>query len=270
MKLLFTDLDGTLLNDDGSISQENLSAIRRAAEKGNLTVITTGRSLSSAFPYIRQLKEIQQPCYAITYNGGLIYDCTREEILYKRTIPLPYVKYIFAQAEKFDIHCQTYENGTVLAPRDRTELREYQEHSCMPVKIDPLLLEHLKEEPVKVLTSCLSDREHHDRYRRSLTQWAKGKVSVFFSNEHYLEHVPEATSKGGAILWLCRQLGVPVENTVAAGDAENDITMLATAHVGVCMANGAAEVRQQADYITLCDNNHGGIREIIEKFIENS
>lgn len=137
MKLLFTDLDGTLLNDDGSISQENLSAIRRAAEKGNLTVITTGRSLSSALPYIRQLKEIQKPCYAITYNGGLIYDCTREEILYKRTIPLPYVKYIFAQAEKFDIHCQTYENGTVLAPRDRTELREYQEHSCMPVKIDP-------------------------------------------------------------------------------------------------------------------------------------
>ncbi len=270
MKLLFTDLDGTLLKDDKSISPETLSAIRQAAKNGNLTVITTGRSLSSALPYIRQLKEIQDPCYAITYNGGLIYDCTREEILYKRTIPLPYVKYIFQQAEKFGIHCQTYENGIVLAPRDREELREYEEHSRMPVRIDPRLLDHLKEEPVKVLTSCLTDRELHDRYRRSLTQWAKGKVSVFFSNEHYMEHVPEGTSKGAAILWLCDRLSVSVENTVAAGDAENDIAMLCTAHIGVCMANGASEVKNHADYITLSDNNHDGIREIIEKFIENS
>ena len=119
MKLLFTDLDGTLLNRDKRISAEDLEAISRASRQGNITVISTGRSLSSARPYIEELASVQNRCYAITYNGGLIYDCTARKVIYEKTIPLPYVKYIFGQAEKFHIHCQTYEDGYVLASKDK-------------------------------------------------------------------------------------------------------------------------------------------------------
>lgn len=99
MKILFTDLDGTLLNRDKKISSENLEAIDYASRQGNITVISTGRSLSSALPYIEELASVQKQSYAITYNGGLIYDCTSQKILYKKTIPLPYVQYIFQQAK---------------------------------------------------------------------------------------------------------------------------------------------------------------------------
>ena len=132
MKLLFTDLDGTLLNRDKRISAEDLEAISRASRQGNITVISTGRSLSSARPYIEELASVQNRCYAITYNGGLIYDCTARKVIYEKTIPLPYVKYIFGQAEKFHIHCQTYEDGYVLASKDSEELREYASHTSMP------------------------------------------------------------------------------------------------------------------------------------------
>lgn len=80
MKLLFTDLDGTLLNRDKRISAEDLEAISRASRQGNITVISTGRSLSSARPYIEELASVQNRCYAITYNGGLIYDCTARKV----------------------------------------------------------------------------------------------------------------------------------------------------------------------------------------------
>lgn len=269
MKLLFVDLDGTLLNDQKSIPSQNLEAIQRASQKGHLTVINTGRSFSSAEPYIKQLSEIQPHCYAILYNGGMIYDYTRQEFLYKKTLPLEYVKYIFSQAEKFGIHCQTYEGNYVLAPRDCPEVQEYQEHSQMPVRIDPLLLEHLTEEPVKVLTSNLDNPGLHEEYRRSMAAWAKGKISMFFSNEHYLEHVPEGISKGNAILKLCGLLNVPLSHTYAAGDAENDLTMLQTAATGIAMANGTPLIKKTADYITKQNHNQGGIAEIIEKFIEN-
>ena len=118
MKILFTDLDGTLLNKEKKISSDDLEAIARASRQGNITVISTGRSLSSARPYIDQLASVQEQCYTIVYNGGLIYDCRDQKVLYQKTIPLPYVDYIFRQAEKFHIHCQTYENGYVLASRD--------------------------------------------------------------------------------------------------------------------------------------------------------
>lgn len=269
MKILFTDLDGTLLDQDKKISPKNLEAIGHASDQGNLTVISTGRSLSSARPYINSLASVQRQCYAITYNGGLIYDCTSQKIIYKRTIPFPYVKYIFQQAEKSQIHCQTYEDGYVLAPRDSEELREYASHTSMPVRILPDPSSALTKEPFKILTSCLHDKKHHEDYRRSLEIWARDKISLFFSSEYYLEHVPLGVSKGKAIDLLCQILGVPQENTFAVGDAENDITMLKAAHTGIAMANGTEEVKNAADYVTKSDNNHGGIAEIIKNFIEN-
>lgn len=269
MKLLFTDLDGTLLNDDKTISKENLAAIERAAKKGNPTIITTGRSLSSASVFIDRISAVSPVCYAVLYNGGLIYDVHNRTAIYKKTIPLPYVRYIFEQAEKFRITCQTYENDYVITPRSTPEITQYKEHSKMNVHIDPDLLKHLQTEPFKVLTLDLFDRKNHEAYRKSLKEWAAGKISLFFSNEYYLEHVPFGVSKGNAIRILSEFLRVPLSDTLAAGDAENDITMLKAAGTGICMKNGNEQIKHFADYITIRDNNHGGIAEIIEKFMEN-
>lgn len=64
-----------------------------------------------------------------------------------------------------------------------------------------------------------------------------------------------------------QQLGIPIENTVAAGDAANDLSMLRAAGVGVAMCNGTEEAKAAADAVTCRDNNHDGIAEIIEKYL---
>lgn len=267
MKILFTDMDGTLLDRKKHIPAANLQAIQRTLSAGNSVVICTGRSFSSAKSFVEELGLTKKGCYAIVYNGGLIYDCHTGEVIFQKSLLLPYVTHIFQEAAKSGIHCQTYVDDYVVTTKDSPELAQYKWSSQMKVKIDPLLTSHLQEEPVKVLTSCLRDRARHEAYRDSLQEWAKGKVSLFFSSEYYLEHVPEGVSKGAAIHWLCSYLDVPVSDTLAVGDAENDISMLDAAGFAVCMKNGTEETKQHADYITALDNNQGGVAEVIEKYM---
>ena len=108
MKILFTDLDGTLLNDEKQIPEINSTAVKQTLLKGNAVVICTGRSYFSAKKFVDKLGLDQKGCYAILYNGGMIYDCCTGAILYKNTMPMSYVKYIFEQAARFDLYCQTY------------------------------------------------------------------------------------------------------------------------------------------------------------------
>ena len=80
-KILFVDLDGTLLDDNKDITPGNLEAIQKAADQGHAVVITTGRPLYSTIFQLEKLHMDKPGCYAITSNGALIYDAyTRETI----------------------------------------------------------------------------------------------------------------------------------------------------------------------------------------------
>lgn len=90
---------------------------------------------------------------------------------------------------------------------------------------------------------------------------------MYFSSRDYLEMVSEGVSKGAALRMFCEWMGIPLENSVAAGDESNDLSMLKAAGVGCAVANAQAEVKQAADYVTEQDNNHSAIAEIVEKFV---
>lgn len=267
-KILFTDLDGTLLNSNKEITKENQDAINRALEAGHKVVLNTGRPLTGCLEQIKELKLNRKDCYAITFNGGLIYDCLTGKTLYKKVIPLEYARYIFKETGKRGIYCQTYSNEGVLSAQMTPELQFYAERTHNPYKIIPDLPNQLSEEPVKLLAIDLSeDNTALDGYRKDMQEWAKGKVSIFYSSKSYLEHVPYGISKGAAIQYLCEYLNLPLSSTVAVGDEENDLTMLQTAHVGVAMANAIPQVKACADYITKKDCDHSGVAEVIERFL---
>ena len=92
-KVFFTDLDDTLLDSRKTVSGENQAAMHEALDAGHKIVINTGRPLPAALPLIRRTGLERPGCYAITYNGGLIYDCTREEIL-QRLLPCTHSPHI--------------------------------------------------------------------------------------------------------------------------------------------------------------------------------
>ena len=266
-KVFFTDLDDTLLDSEKNISAENTAAIQKALAQGHRIVICTGRPLLGAIPQIETLELDQEGCYAITYNGGLIYDSYHRKTIFKKGISLDYTKYIFRKAEEFDLFCQTYDDTHLIAPKDSSYLQYYINSTRMAARIDPNCPDSLTDEPVKIL---IIDDEGHakaDAYREAMAAWADGKVEIFYSSPVYLEHVALGISKGDAVRRLCRYLDIPLENTVAAGDAENDAPMLKAAHIGAAMANAVPVTKAAADYITENDCNHSGVAEVIEKFV---
>lgn len=265
--ILFTDLDGTLLNDQKELSPGNRQAIDRALQAGHQVVISTGRPLCSAKLQAEKLNLTQEGCYIISYNGGQIYDSFRKEIIFSKTLPFDQVRYIFEEAHRRGLHVQTYDDDYVIAEEDRPEFYHYSKLTQVPYRLVPSVMDYLQKEPCKIIVINEESRDILSAYREEMKPWTEGKMDLFFSSNILMEHVPTGVSKGSAVRFLCEHLNVPLSETVAAGDAENDVPMLDTAAVGAVMCNGDAATKTHADYITERDNNHDGVAEIIEKFI---
>jgi len=176
------------------------------------------------------------------------------------------VTMIFAEAKKRNLLIQTYSDEFVLTEKVHDELIWYSELTKVDYRLVPDISKALDQEPCKLIANCF-DHEKLVTYRQEMEPLLKGKIDLFFSDPQLLEHVPCGVSKGSAIRFLCEYLNVPLSETVAAGDAENDIPMIQTAAVGAVMCNGEETTKAYADYITEHDNDHDGVAEIIYKFI---
>ena len=266
-KILFTDIDGTLLDDKKQILPKNQKAFDKLIAQGHKIVLTTGRALSGTVGQADKLSLTFDGCYIIAFNGAEIYDTYRKETLYKCRIPFDVVSRIFALCEEHGVHVQTYDDKYVLAKEDNAYLQRYCKEIVCQAQIDPALPHSLKEEPCKLLLLSYDEPDILDEMRRLILESEGEYVDSFYSSKGLLEVVLKGTNKGNAIKRLCDILEIPLENSVGAGDGYNDIPLLETAHVGAAMKNAVVSAKEAANYITEADNNEGGLAEIIEKFI---
>lgn len=269
-KMIFLDLDGTLLDDKKNLPKENREAMDMALAMGHKVIVCTGRPLSSAIKLLPVFGLDKLGCFCITFNGGLIYDAGQKKAIYQKTLPLEQVKYVFEKAYEYGrIHIQTYTDEGFICEYDTKESQRYAQSTKTDRKVVKDIFEELGgQEPCKILAIAYDyDRKHIEGFRESLMEYSKGKMDVCFSCRDYLEFMPEGINKGNAIRWMSEYLKIPMENTIAVGDAENDITMIQTAAVGVVMKNAGDEIKQYGTYITEKDNNEGGVAEVIRKFM---
>lgn len=174
---------------------------------------------------------------------------------------------IFAICEEHHVHIQTYDDTHVLAKENNAYLERYCREIVCESRIDPALPHTLKDEPSKLLLLSYDDHDKLYEMQRLILEAEGDTVDAFFSSRGLLEVVLKGTSKGAAITRLCGMLGIPLENSVGAGDGMNDIPLLQTAYIGAAMKNAVQEVKDAADYVTELDNNEGGLAEIIDKFV---
>ena len=142
VKIFFTDMDDTLLNSEKQVTKENMDAISEALAAGHKIVFNTGRPLSGFLPILKELGLDRKGCYAIAFNGGLIYDCAAKKTLYRRTIPLKYARVIFEKTQEAGLYCHTYSDTSLLCRHAGEETRVYTQAIHIPVVEDPLLPEH--------------------------------------------------------------------------------------------------------------------------------
>lgn len=269
-KLLFLDLDGTLLNDSKKITAGNRKALEQLLDHGHGVIIATGRPLQSALKQAHSLGLDHAGCYVIAYNGAVIYDFETQQQIFSQTLSLDNAIRVFEYANAQGIHIQTYDTWNVLVEPccHDEEVRRYCELIQMNYRIISDIRTDLQEQPVKCLAIDFKEQTKLVQMQRWIQKNMSQELDCFFSCQAYLEIVPIGMNKGKAVQMLSHIMNVPIANTIAVGDAANDISMLQAAGVGVAMANAAEEVKAAANAVTQRDNNHDGIAEVIAHYFQ--
>ena len=265
--VFLTDIDDTLVDRKKQLSNENRQAIETFLEEGNIFAISTGRTAMAASRVVRELGIYgQKNVFISCYDGGMLIDTESGEVLSKSTIPLPVVYRFFDLAREFGIHLQTYQGDDVLSEDDDENLNQYCTVLKLPKRVVTDLRKELTEEPSKIIALEFRDPEKVARFREWIKPQFEGELDVFGSSRFMLEVVPHGVNKGTGLRNLCGLLEIPVEDSVSAGDAENDEAMIRAAGTGCAMANAMPYLKEIADYVTLRDCDHSGVAEILYRF----
>lgn len=264
--LLFTDMDGTLLNDSSQISPAMKEALDRMALLGHRLILTSGRPLPSILEVCSEMGLQYPGMIIISGNGGLIYDCDTGRPVLEQRLEMGDVRSIIEEADKMGLHIHGYTDSEIVCRCVNEEIRYYTRRIHMPVLVTEHIADALPRPPYKLQAIHLTDKKPLEAFRdRILTQFGD-RVTPVFSNDQYLEILPAAVSKGNALQYVCSILPAMLSHTYAAGDAENDLSLLTAAHISIAMKNASDAVKQNACIVTSRDNNHDGLLEILDRY----
>lgn len=259
MKILFTDLDGTLLNNESRVSAGTKDFLDRFTQAGNKLVFSSGRPLQSILEVKEQAGLDYPGIMVIASNGTLVYDCDSKKNILERRMPFSYVEYLQKQARALNLHIQTYTENEVISAKEDEEIRFYRQRIHLPLLLADDFVSFLTKEPLKMLAIDLHDRGRLDQFCDAIADWADDKIQYIFSNGMYLELFVKEAGKGNAVRFVCDYFNVPLSEAYAAGDADNDISMLEAAGCGIAMQNASSIVKKAADVITEYDNDNDGL-----------
>ena len=274
VQMIATDMDGTLLNDEGKISPENQKALRLAREKGILVVIATGRSYKGAK---EALEEADLKLPLIHLNGACIRS-EKGEILREISLDLDKVKKLHDAFQEVGIYHELFTSDGIHCNRDgylhiKGEVDRIRSGNpnMQPGWVHALaekqfrtteicekyfedILEEAKSPVYKVLAFSMVE-EKLSKARQKAE--ALDGVYVTSSTGHNIEiNHPEA-QKGAAVEYFARQHGIPMDQVMVLGDHLNDLSMMQQAGVSVAMGNADEEVKKVCRYVTRTNNEHG-------------
>ncbi|MCR4610882.1 MAG: Cof-type HAD-IIB family hydrolase [Lachnospiraceae bacterium] len=265
-KILFTDLDETLLTTDKKICSENVKAIRKMVEAGHIFAINTGRPYNAAAKLTKDLN-LGKNCYILSFHGTNVYDCYQNKVINANYLHTEKAIKILKDIDKEGIHSQTFTFDGIYTTCDDDIMVEYNKYTFEPVNFVNDYDEIKEKKLYKVMAIDFNDHDRLDAFQNKYIDETQTDFNTFFSCPEYLEYTLKGADKGDGVKFLAGHLGISIDNTVAVGDEGNDMPMIKAAGVGVCMNNGFFKVKDIADYVTENDNNNGGIAEVIHKFI---
>ena len=270
IKLVASDLDGTLLNKNKEITPRLFQALEKLNELGVIFVPTTGRPFGTVPQAIKELPFLK---YVITSNGAAIYDAAEEKIIIENYLLPEAVDAVMEIARELPVITEYFIEGKAyiaknvyddLTPFCLTESHvAYIKNSRIPVedfwtemKQNAAVLENIN----LVFADMALRKETWDRLK------GLGLASVTAATTKNIEITSLSATKAKALKKLCEVLGLTRENVLAMGDGDNDMPMIRFAGIGVAMANGEEHIKQAADIIA-DDCDDFGAAKILEQVI---
>ncbi len=240
-RLIAADLDGTLMGEDVAISPAVLAAAQKVMARGAFFTIATGRTIEGATPHAQRLG-INAP--AILYQGGEIRDLRAGVSIFRAAIPLLVAQPFIAAISALGLHLNVYLDGGVYAAAQTPGADFYTSLNGTRIEAVGDLAAFVRRPPAKML--IIAEPARLDDLAPTLRAEFAGRLQIVRSHARFLEAIPPEANKGRGLQRLAAHLGVAQAETVAIGDNDNDMEMVAWAGLGIAMGNATPAVRGAA------------------------
>ncbi len=266
-RLLVIDIDGTLVNRDGDISDRDRQALAQAAASGVKVALSTGRVIRACR---RIIDLLSLDGYHIFFDGALVSDPHHNREVYVQPLKKEVVRRAVEFTRKNDTYLELYSSESFFAERENWS--------------DAIHSNFFKVEPTFVDFSGIWERERIIKAEMVVHNSEEAAKAESFKKEFdgslrfsiarapaypgidFVNIIDPGVSKGEALKALTSFLDIPISEVIAIGDGLNDISLLEVAGTAVAMGNAFPEVKKVADYITL-DVENSGVAVVVERFV---
>ena len=289
-KLVVIDLDGTMLNSYGIVTENTKNTIKKIEEQGIEVIIASGRPIDS----IKEIaREIESKNYFIAGNGAIIYDIKKDKIIYEKTLSKEKVLEIIKICEENSISYNVYTEKEILATSLKYNVLYYhkenlkkEENKKTKINIVKNMYEYIKNKKdarYLKITICDESKTVFNSIIRKLKELKEIEIlevshmarktirqgtEEFSISYYYTEISEENVDKWNAIEFLIEKLNINKNEIMAIGDNSNDKNMIENAGLGIAMKQSSPSVINIADEVT-DGNNEEGVAKILQKYYKN-
>ena len=285
IKLIASDMDGTLLNSDHKIPKENIELIKFAQKNGIQFVVATGRAYYEALP---ALNNENIKCDVISFNGGIIYD-KNGNIINITPMKLKDLYYTIEILKSLEISYQLYTKNTIYTNSIETDITAYidlirangeepNEHHLRQEARNRLALGYITEvdnielylnqenNPAIKVIGISNDLEKLKHATELLS--GNDNISVTSSGANNVEIMDKKATKGEALKIVADIHDINLKNAIAIGDNLNDQAMLDIVEYSIAMKNGNKDLQKTSKFITEKTNSEGGVADSVMKLLK--
>lgn len=293
-KMLVLDLDGTLLNEEQTISEVNKVAINKMKEKGFKVVLASGRGYPGMKPYLDELDINTEGSYTVSCSGALVTENKVEKNIYEEHINHDDLAKIHEVCEKLDLDMSGYTLNHMYIHHENLFTRYDAIANKMKIKVVDFgnLDKNEKIYKLNIINENIDSRQQMIDYfpsihPKNMDIREKPDFNVDVLSELWrfpeeivnnytivrplpfcLELLDKHSNKAVGVTVVAEKYGIKMDEIICMGDSGNDVHMLEEAGLGVAMANARAEAKEAADEVTL-SNEEDGVAVIIEKYFLN-
>lgn len=290
-KLIAIDLDGTMLNKYGIITQNTKDIIKKVQEKGIEIIIASGRTINSVKNFS---KEINSKNYFISGNGAITYDIKNDKILYENVLSKNKVLQVIKICEENSIYYSVYtENGIITKNLNFNTLYYYKENlnkeekDKTNINIVQDIYKYIDEKDEKILKIMICDDNQSvfksilkklgeitdieilevSHMSRKLIKQGTEEIALEY---FYTEITSKNVDKWNALEKLIELLNITKDEVITIGDNANDIKMIKNAGLGIAMGESAPYVKEQANIVAESNDNDGVAMFLKQYFLDNN
>ena len=268
-KLIATDMDGTLLDEEHGITRENVEAIVKVQrEKGVKFVLASGRPSYAMLEYAKELQMDKYEGYVLAFNGGELIDMKTNEVIFHEGMEKKDIENVYNASKKINIPMILYAGDTVYGSEESEEVL-YEADQCKMKfqKFDSL--KDLEKIGINMTTKCMivGNPKEVLKAQEYMNKVHGNDYFIAISKPIFLEIANKNVDKGKTLKKLGEIENIKPEEMIAVGDSANDKPLLKLVGMPVAVENAIPEIKSISKFISTSNVEHG-LKTVIEKFFE--